>query len=128
DGLPEPALGQLLDEVAAVRAGRVAPRATPAPPPPPAAPDGPPVLRPAGNLDAVEAETIRLRLLQLLHDGAREIRLDLAEEPAGLLLLALAARRRPGVSFALVNAAPAVQALLRQTRLDGALAAAGVGR
>jgi anti-anti-sigma regulatory factor len=80
----------------------------------------------------VEAEAVRLRLLQLLRDGAREIRLDLAEvrdiEPAGLLLLALAARGRPGVSFAVVNAAPAVQALLHRMRLDGAFAAAGVGR
>jgi chemotaxis protein histidine kinase CheA len=129
-GLPEPALQQLLADIAAVRAGRAAPAAV-SPPAAPVAADEPPTIRPAGNLDAVEAEAVRLRLLQLLRDGAGEIRLDLAEvrdvEPAGLLLLALAARHRLGLAFTVVNASPAVQTLLRRLRLDGSFAAVEAG-
>jgi two-component system sensor histidine kinase and response regulator WspE len=85
-----------------------------------------PVIRPHGNLDAQEAEELRTRVLELLHQGAPEIQIDLAAirdvAPAGLAVLALAGRaaaeRRPPVRLQLANASPPVQMLLRMTHLD----------
>ena len=122
-------LRQLLDNVAALRAGK--PAAAPA-----AAETGPPTVRPRGDLEGAEAEAVRGQLTELLAGGAPTIRLDLAAVgdfgPDGLALLALAGRaadrRQPPAAFRVVNAAAPVQTLLRLTRLDGAFPVADEGR
>jgi anti-anti-sigma factor len=128
-GLPEASLRQLLDDVAAVRAGRTTPR-PPSPAPKPVR-AGPPTLKAAGDLDAATAETLRNELLSLLAQGVTQIRFDFAAvrdvAPAGLLLLTSAARRANAVRYEVVNAAPEVQELLRLTRLDDAFPLGGVG-
>jgi two-component system sensor histidine kinase and response regulator WspE len=121
--LGEAELHELLDALAAVRGGR-----------PPAAPvavaeAGPPTVRPAGNLDAAEAEALRGRLAELLRAGVPAVRLDFAAvadvEPAGVALLALAAGAAAGTALEIVNAGPAVRLLLRATRLDRGYRLAG---
>jgi len=116
-------LRPLLDDLAAVRAGRSAVQ-------PPPRSEGPPTLRPAGDLDAAGAEAVRGRLAELLRACPSCIRLDFtavgAIDSAGLALLAGAARRaeqapqagRP--TLQIVNAAAPVRVLLRLTRLDRA--------
>lgn len=114
--MPETQLGGLIESVAAVRAG------TPPVVVRPAAETGPPTVRPAGDLDATEADALRLRLLELLGKGTPRIRIDLAAvqtiDAVGLGLLARAARTAPPATFEIVNATPTVQTLLRVTRLD----------
>jgi two-component system sensor histidine kinase and response regulator WspE len=126
--LPADALRQLVESIAAVRAGAPAPSAAPAAPPPPAAP---PTVRPGGDLDAAESEALRPRIAELLRSGAAAIHFDLAAvrnvAPQGLALLARAARaaakRQPPAALHLANASPEVRTLLRLTRLDAAFAA-----
>jgi two-component system sensor histidine kinase and response regulator WspE len=129
DSPSETTLAALIDEIAAVRAGK-----TPKPLAPPQVTV--PTVRPAGNLDATEAEALRLRLGELLQRGAPRIRLDLAAvgdvEPAGLAVLAraasAAARRSPPAAFELTNVTPTVRTLLRTTRLDEAFPIVDEGR
>jgi two-component system sensor histidine kinase and response regulator WspE len=116
-------LRRLLDDLAAVRSGR-------APAVPPAAAEaGPPTVRPAGKLDAAEAESVRGRLAELLRAEVPAVRLDLAAvediDPAGVALLALAARAAGRTALEVVNAGPAVRLLLRATRLDRSYRLAG---
>jgi two-component system sensor histidine kinase and response regulator WspE len=130
-GSAEEKLPQLLDDIAALRAGR----------PPAAAPTavvetGPPTVRAGGDLEGAEAEAFRGRLAEALARGGPVVRLDFAAVgavgPDGLAVLARAARaaagRRPPVAFEAVNAAPSVRTLLHLTRLDRAFPAGVEGR
>jgi two-component system sensor histidine kinase and response regulator WspE len=119
----EDELRDVLEALAAVRAGRA-----------PVAParvveTGPPTVRPAGNLDAAEAEAVRDRLAALLREPAALVRLDFAAVedvgPAGVALLALAAGAATHTTLEIINAGPAVRLLLRATRLDRAYRLAG---
>ena len=67
DGLTEDSLRRLLDDIAALRAGRL-PVAPPAPSP--VVPADPPTIRPRGDLDGAEAETFGGRLAEALAAGA----------------------------------------------------------
>jgi two-component system sensor histidine kinase and response regulator WspE len=129
-------LDQLLADLDAVRQGRAV-VATAAAPPEVEAParTGPPAVRPSGKLDAAGAESVRGRLIELFRQAVPLIQLDLAEvsdiDPAGLALLAAAARRAASatapVALEVVNAPPAVRRLLSATRLDRVYTMAGEG-
>jgi two-component system sensor histidine kinase and response regulator WspE len=112
----EDEVGAVLQALAAVRSGR---------PPAPTAPAGPPTVRPGGNLDAAEAESVRARLAELLRARVPMVRLDMAAVenvgPAGVALLALAARGAGPTALELVNVQPSLRLLLRATRLDQSL-------
>jgi two-component system sensor histidine kinase and response regulator WspE len=132
EAVPDAELGRLVEAIAAVRGGSV---------PSPVvvvrayAEPGPPTLRPGGNLDAAEAESLRHQLAELLARGVPRVRLDFAAvgdiDPPGLGLLVRAARAaaltNPPVSFTVVNASPQVRTLLRVTRLDEAFPLADGG-
>ncbi len=135
DGVTEDSLRPLLDDIAALRAGRgpaeaAAPRA-----------DGDsrsesPTLRPRGDLNGAEAEAVRGQLAEALAGGAPIVRLDFAAVgevgPDGLALLARAARaagrRQPTAALQIVNASAPLHTLLRLTRLDAAFPADDEGR
>jgi two-component system sensor histidine kinase and response regulator WspE len=121
----EDELGELLDQLSAVRSGK----ASAAPAPAPVAPSGPPTVRPAGNLDATAAEAVRGRLAELLRAEVPAVRLDLGAvadvDPVGLAVLALAARSAGRTALEVVNAGPAVRLLLQATRLDRTYRLAG---
>ena len=133
DLLAEESLRRLLDDIAALRAGRA-----PAAPPTPATvvEVGPPTIRPRGDLDGAEAEAARCQLAEALAGGAPVVRLDFAAVgdvgPDGLALLARAARaasqRRLPAALHVVNAPAPVRALLRLTRLDAAYSSGDEGR
>jgi chemotaxis protein histidine kinase CheA len=125
DGPENEALPRLLDDIAAIRAGRAAAAAA-------VVETGPPTVRAGGDLEGAEAEAFRGRLAEALARGAPVVRLDFAAVgevgPDGLAVLALASRRRPKASFQVVNVPESVRTLLRLTRLDGAFPAADEGR
>jgi chemotaxis protein histidine kinase CheA len=132
DGTKNEALPRLLDDIAAIRAGRAAAAAVGAGSPDPApTAAGPPTVRAGGDLEGAEAEAFRGRLAQALSHGAPVVRLDFAAVgevgPDGLAVLALAARRS-GASFQVVHVAESVRTLLRLTRLDGVFPAGDEGR
>lgn len=126
ESIAEAELTRLMDAISAVRTGTSSARAAVVTQPTPQT--GPPTVRPTGDLDATEAERLRLQLLDLLGRGVSRIRLDFSAvevlEPAALGLLVCVARetnrRSPTVAFEVVNARPQVQTLLRVTRLDEA--------
>jgi anti-anti-sigma factor len=108
----EDELAQVLRALAAVRSGK--PQSPPE--------TGPPTVRPGGNLDAAEAEAVRVKLAELLRAKVPAVRLDMAAVedvgPAGVALLALAAREAGLTALELVNVRPPLRLLLRATRLD----------
>jgi len=115
----ETAVQTLVDRVAAIRAGVAVPAK-------PVAPKEPviPIVRPAGVLDAAQAETLRQQLVDLLAAQPSRIRLDLSAvesvDPAGLLLLQRAAKH-----VELIGISPTMAHLLRLLRLDRAFSPAG---
>jgi two-component system sensor histidine kinase and response regulator WspE len=121
-GPADEALPSLLDDIAAVRAGRA-----PAAEPTAVVETGPPTVRAGGDLEGAEAEAFRGRLAEALGGGAPVVRVDFAAVsevgPDGLAVLALAAlhaSRRPHTPFQAVNVSEPVRTLLRLTRLDRA--------
>ncbi|HVS36500.1 MAG TPA: Hpt domain-containing protein [Gemmataceae bacterium] len=127
----EETLRPLLDDIAALRTARPAPRAPVA-----VVETGPSTVRAAGDLEGAEAEAFRVRLAEALGKGAPIVRLDFGAVgeigPDGLAVLALAARaasgRRPPITFQTMNAVAAIRTLLRLTRLDQTFPAADEGR
>jgi anti-anti-sigma factor len=133
----------LVQELQAVKEGRVAPApvSVPSPTPPPEEEPDPfgnavattgtgdaaeTTLQVPGTLNAASAEQLRARLVELLKRQVPTIQLDFSEvdhvDPTGLALLAGAARRAASgphpTTLEIHNAGSTVRHLLHQTRLD----------
>ncbi|VTS00858.1 Hpt domain-containing protein [Tuwongella immobilis] len=123
-----PAPAQSAPAPAEVTSAAATPVVATVPNAPPIAP--PPTLRPGGNLDALQAETMRLQLADMLTHGTPEVQLDLGAvrdvDPTGLAFLAQlagnAARKSPRPRLRLTNVSPQIRQLLRLTGLDSGFA------